>query len=203
MVMRRRGKRLRLLRWTGWTVAGIVMATVLFIPATAPFGWRFDLVVTGSMVSAFDVGGLVITRPVLSDDVAVGDPILFREKDAEAYICHRVIAIKEMNNELFFQTKGDANKYPDLDLVSSPVSEVIFYVPHVGKVASYLNQTPITFMGKKLSVTILLVLVLALTAVGIELKNIWEWTFSRELKRHQEVLKKRREKALKRRYRFV
>jgi len=194
---------LRLLRWSGWMVAGIVMAAVLFIPATAPFGWRFDLVVTGSMEPAFDVGGLVVTRPVPSKDVAVGDPILFKEKDAEAYICHRVIDIKEMNNEVFFQTKGDANEYPDPDLVSSQVSEVIFYVPHVGKVASYLNQTPIIFMGKELSVTILLVLALGLMAIGLELKNIWEWTFNRELKRHQEVLKKRREKALKRRYRFA
>lgn len=200
---RRRGKRLRLLRWVGWTVAGIVMAAVLFIPATAPFGWRFDLVVTESMAPAFDVGGLVITRPVPSNDVAVGDPILFREKGAEAYMCHRVIDIKEMNNELFFQTKGDNNEYPDPDLVSSPVSEVILYVPHVGKVASHLHQTPITFMGKELSVALLLVLVLGLTAVGIEMKNIWEWTFRRELKRHREVLKKQREKALKRRYRFA
>ena len=200
---RRRGKRLRLLRWVGWTAAGVVMAAVLFIPATAPFGWRFDLVVTDSMAPAFDVGGLVVTRPVPSKDVAVGDAILFREKDAEAYICHRVIDIKEMNNELFFQTKGDNNEYPDPDLVSSPVSEVILYVPHVGKVASHLHQTPIVFMGKELSVALLLVLVLGLIAISVELKNIWEWTFRGELKRHREAVKKRREKALKRRYRFA
>jgi hypothetical protein len=117
-----------------------------------------------------------------------------------------VIDIKEIDSQLFFQTKGDANAYPDPDLVSSQnfIGKTILYIPHVGKVAylSRLHETLVTLMGKKISVALLLILVVGLVVIGTELKNMSEWIFSPDLRRRREILKKRKKRALRRKRRF-
>lgn len=160
------------------------------------------------MEPAFNAGGMVVTQPAEPKDIKVGDPILFRQPliEAEARICHRVIDIKEIDSELFFQTKGDANEYPDSDPVFAQnlIGKTIFYIPQVGNIAylSRLHETPIALMGKKISLALLLIVVIGLTVVGTELKNMWEWIFRPHVKRHREILKKRKQRALKRKHRF-
>lgn len=189
-----------LIKCVGSLTLGIVISTFLFILIASFFGWRFDVVPTKSMEPAFQPGGMVVTRPAELRDVSIGDPILFREPsiEAEALICHRVIDIKEIDKELFFQTKGDANEYPDWDLVSRQnfVGKTIFYLPHVGNIAyrSHLHETPIIFMGRKISLAMLLVLVIGLIVIGTELENILEWMFNPHLKRRQEIFKKRKQR---------
>lgn len=166
---------------------------------------------TKSMEPAINPGGMVVTRPVGMGDIKVGDTILFTEPhiEKEARICHRVIDIKQIDSQLFFQTKGDANEYPDPDLVSPQnfIGKTIFYVPRVGNIAylSHLHATPITFMGKKISVALLVILAIGLTVIGTELKNMWEWIFRPHVKRRQEILKKRNRglKAKRRRERVL
>jgi len=171
------------------------------------FGWRFDIVPTGSMAPAINPGGMVVTRPAEPEDIRVGDTILFREPyiEAEARICHRVIDIKEIDSQLFFQTKGDANEYPDPGLVSPQnfIGKTIYYLPHVGNIAylTHLHETPIVFMGKKISIAMLLILIIGLIVIGTELKNMWEWIFRPHVKRRQEVLKKQKYKLKARRRR--
>lgn len=188
----------RPVKLAGWLIFGMLISAILFVPIASFWGWHFDVVPTTSMEPAFNPGGMVVTQPVEMEDIKVGDPILFRELqiEGEALICHRVIDIKEIDNELFFQTKGDANEYPDSDLVSSQnfVGKTIFYLPHVGNIAfqSHFHETPIAFLGKKVSIGQLIIAVIALIVVGMELENILEWAFRPHLKRRQEVLKKRR-----------
>ena len=169
------------------------------------FGWRFDVVPTGSMAPAIKPGGMVVTRPAELKDIKVGDTILFRQSliEKEARICHRVIDVREIDSQLFFQTKGDANKYPDPDMVSSQnfIGKMIFYLPRVGNIAylSHLHETPVTLMGKKISVALLIILAIGLTVIGTELKNMWEWISNPHVKRRREILKKRKERLAKRR----
>lgn len=184
------------------------MLPVLFMVTASFFGWHFDLVPTKSMEPAFNPGGMVVTRPVEMEDIEVGDAILFRAPyiEQEARIVHRVIDIKEIDEELFFQTKGDANEYADLDLVTPQnfIGKMIFYLPRVGNIAYLfrLHETPITLMGRELSVALLFILAIGLTVIGMELKNMWGWTSSPHLRRRQGRLKKRRERILQRRRRF-
>jgi signal peptidase I len=159
------------------------------------------------MEPTFNPGGMVVTRPVKPEDIKVGDTILFQEPVSSGFICHRVIDIKGTGRELFFQTKGDANEYPDPDPVSLQnfIGKTIFYIPQVGKIAylSRLHETPIIFMGNKISVAMLIILALGLTVIGMEFKNIWELTSGTELKEYQEVVKRRKAEVLKRRRRFA
>lgn len=160
------------------------------------------------MEPAFNPGGMVLTRPAEMEDIKVGDAILFIEQHIaeETRICHRVVDIKEIDSQLFFQTQGDANEYPDPDLVSSQnfIGKTIYYLPHIGNMAYRLrlNETPITLMGMKFSVALLIILALGLTVIGAESKNMWERTFTPHLKRHQEMLKKRKERLAKRKKGF-
>jgi len=174
---------------------------------TASFvGWHFDVVPTESMEPAFSPGGMVVTRPVELKDIEVGDAILFREPATGGSICHRVINIEEIDSQLFFQTKGDANEYPDSDPVSSQnfIGKTISYIPNVGKIAylSRLHETAIVFMGRKLSIAFLLIIVIGVSIIGLESNNIGEWIFTPHLKRRQEILKKRKERLAKRKRRF-
>jgi len=172
------------------------------------FGWHFDVVPTKSMEPAFNPGGMVVTRPVEMEDIKIGDPILFREPyiEQEARICHRVIDIKNIDSQLFFQTKGDAAEYADSDLVSSQnfIGKTIYYLPRVGNIAYlfHLHETAIVFMGKELSLGLLIIVAIGLTVIGTELKNIWGWIFTPHLKRRKEMLKKRKERLTKRKRGF-
>ena len=171
------------------------------------FGWHFDVVPTGSMEPAFNPGGMVITRPAEPEEIKLGDPILFREPTTGGSICHRVIAIKEVDGQLFYQTKGDANEYADPDLVSSQdlIGKTILYIPGVGNIAylSRLHATPITVFGKPISVAMLIVAAAGLTVIGLEFKNIYEWVFRPHVKRRQEIFKKRKFRLARRKRMFA
>jgi len=190
----------------GWLIFGVVILPVLFILTASFLGWHFDVVPTKSMEPAFNPGGMVVTRPVELEDITIGDPILFREPATGGLICHRVISIEEVDGELFFRTKGDANEYPDADLVSSQdfIGKVVLYVPHIGNIAylSRLHETAITVMGQSVSLASLIILAVGLTVIGMEFNNIWEWTSGHKSERREEVLKKRKERLAARKRGF-
>jgi len=195
----------KLMKWIGWLIAGAVISVFLFVVVASQFGWYFNVVMTKSMEPAFSPGGMIITRPVAMENINVGDPILFKKLgigEREALICHRVIDIKEIDRELYFQTKGDAQERPDPDLVSSQnfLGKTIFYIPQIGNIAyqTHLPKTPITLMGKEISVAVLMIVVIGLILIGMEIKNVWEWMTNPYLKRRQEILKKRKERMKRR-----
>ena len=189
----------------GWLIFGIVIFMFLFILTASFWGWHFDVVPTKSMEPAFSPGGMVVTKPAALEDIEVGDAILFRELlvEEEARICHREIDIKEIDQQLFFQTKGDANEHPDSDLVSSQnfLGKTIFYVPRVGHISylSHLHESPITLMDTNISIAFLVISAVGLTVISTELKNMWEWISRPHMKRRQERLKIRHQRVLQHR----
>jgi len=195
----------RLINLVGWLICGIVILPVLFILTASFLGWHFDVVPTRSMEPAFNPGGMVITRPVELEDITIGDPILFRIPglEEEARMVHRVIEITRIDDQILFRTKGDANEYPDLDLVSSQhlIGKTILYVPYIGNIAylSRLYETPIAFMGKGISMALLLITAIGLTAISTELLDVWEWTFRPHVRRRQDILKKRKDRLRRQR----
>ena len=190
----------KLMKWIGWLIIGLVISVFLFGIIASQLGWRFDLMAGKSMEPTYDLGGMIVTRPAAMEEIKVGDPILFREPkiEKEALICHRVIEIREIDKELYFQTKGDANEYPDLDLVSSQnfVGKTRFYIPQIGEIAhrTQLHTTALTVMGKEISVAALIIVVICLILIGMVLRDIWGWMTNPYLKRRQEILKKRKER---------
>ncbi len=114
------------------------------------FGWRVDVVGSGSMEPELKVGSLAITRPVKPEDIAVGDIITFSPRGVtlnENMVSHRVIGVNK-NSPLYFETKGDANAQVDPFTVPARnlVGRVEFHAPYLGYVAQFL-RTPWGFLS--------------------------------------------------------
>jgi signal peptidase len=142
--MRRRFK-----HW--WTAPiALLIALVMLLAAAVLFaphlGWRIDNVLSGSMSPAITVGSAVVTQPVDTQAIEVGDIITYRSPRNGEMTTHRVVGI-EGESLRYFQTKGDANEDPDPYTVPSANVEgrVLFDVPLLGYVADFV-KTPLGFI---------------------------------------------------------
>ncbi|MEM5804688.1 MAG: S26 family signal peptidase [Candidatus Aenigmatarchaeota archaeon] len=63
---------------------------------------------TGSMRPTFDDDTLIIAKPV---DLRVGDIVLYRR--GSDLIVHRIVAIEERSEGIFYKMKGDNNLWDD------------------------------------------------------------------------------------------
>lgn len=110
------------------------------------FGFSFVELVSGSMSPVYEKGDIVIAKNVSSQDVEMGDVIIFVSSDPiiEGHLnCHRVIGIDfDENGKRFFTTKGDANstadRYPVYD--SDVVAKVIAGARWLSKIISLLKS---------------------------------------------------------------
>lgn len=83
------------------------------------FEYQPIAIVSNSMYPVFKRGDAVIFSKVNEKslkEIEKGTIIIYRIGNQQ--IVHRVIAIKKVKGEIFYQTKGDANNSPDLELVS-------------------------------------------------------------------------------------
>jgi len=128
----------------GFALVILLMVAAVFTYLAPHLGWQVNAVLSGSMEPELKVGGLVVTRPVEPEAIAVGDIIIFRPRAAgENLISHRVIGIEE-HSPLYFKTKGDANDDPDPLTVPARnvVGKICFHVPFMGYAAQFLKTTP-------------------------------------------------------------
>jgi signal peptidase I, archaeal type len=141
------------------------MLAAVFTFLAPRFSWRVDAVFSGSMEPELKVGGVVITRPVDTEELKVEDIIAFYSPVNEQLTSHRVIEIKQ-GSQLQFQTKGDANEDPDPFIVpaNNVVGKICFHIPYLG----YCSQAVKTRLGFLLALGIP-----ALIIIVMELKNIW------------------------------
>ncbi len=135
--------------YLGLILAIAIMTTAMLTYIAPHFGWRVDVVVSGSMEPELKAGSLVITRPVEPQEVMVGDIIAFSPQGVtlgENGVIHRVIGIEEAS-PLYFKTKGDANDNPDPFMVPARnlVGRIWFKVHYVGYFIGFL-RTPGGFL---------------------------------------------------------
>ncbi len=135
--------------YLGLILAIAVMTTAMLTYLAPHFGWRLDVVTSGSMEPELKTGSLVMTRPVSPQEVVVGDIIVFSPNGVtlgETGVIHRVIGIKEAS-PLYFKTKGDANDSPDPFMVPARnlVGRIWFKVHYAGYFIALL-RTPWGFL---------------------------------------------------------
>ena len=154
----------------------ILLMTVAVFTFMAPhFGWRVDVVFSGSMEPELKVGGVVITRPVETEDIKVGDIITFYSPLSEKLTSHRVIAVEE-GSSFYFQTSGDANEDGDSFIVPAQnvVGKVCFHLPYFGYATQFI-KTPLG---------LLLTLCLpGIIIIGMEIRNIWQVLSEQQIER--------------------
>jgi len=148
----------------GAAILVILIAAAAFTFLAPRFGWRVDAVFSGSMEPEIEVGSVLVTRPVDTETIKVGDIITFESPLSEIPMTHRVIAM-EKGSELNFQTKGDANE--DTDPITVPAQNVLgkvfFHVPYFGYVSQFA-KAPLGFM--------LLLCIPGLIIVVMEIRNV-------------------------------
>ena len=93
-------------------------------------GYRLFRIISGSMVPEFNVDEVVICRDTNSDDIKIGDIIVYRGKTGELtnrLIMHEVIDKKEVEGNLIFNVKGIQNTTGDPDVYASQILGVVVH----------------------------------------------------------------------------
>lgn len=147
----------------------ITASGILFAYFDVPGGIKLYTVQSGSMEPAIRAGSLVSIRPV--DTYQTGDIITFKaEKDRDVpnpryTTTHRIINIEKEDDAVFYQTQGDANEAPDIELVAQDLvlGRMIFSLPYLGY--------PVSF-AKTQEGLILLVIIPATIIIYSELVNV-------------------------------
>lgn len=149
-----------------WNTAGTVLVSLMVILAVLLWGCRLlgmkaFVVQSGSMEPAYHVGSLVYVRPVDASKLQVGDVITF-ELGGGLLGTHRIVKIQNVEHNLSFITKGDANNDTDSVPVQPEniVGRVNFTIPYLGYLAAYIQQPPGVYVMISVVSTILLLTII-------------------------------------------
>ena len=151
-------------------ISSILMASLVFIGMSVPglLGFKTMVVTSGSMEPTILTGDAVIIRPTPPNSVSwnfkdgfvgIGDVITFTPFGAGGMVTHRVMDIKEIQGDTFFQTKGDANDTPDSNLAAGGAvyGKVVLTLPKFG----YVLHFTATALGKGLLIILPILILMA------------------------------------------
>jgi signal peptidase I len=154
----------------GGRVAAILLLFLIisgsFFTIISPFfGWRTEVVISGSMEPAIQTGSVVIVRPIVPDTIRKGDIIMYSSLDMTSLTTHRVVSVNS-DPILRFITKGDANKNSDITPIvpGQIVGIVAVTIPYLGILTQFI-KTPLGFT--------LFFLVPAMILIGREVLDLW------------------------------
>ncbi len=87
-------------------------------------------------------GSVVIAKPV--KEYKVKDIVTIRTQEQKKTVTHRIIKKIEENNQVMFETKGDANTYKDGDVLlpQNIIGKVLFSIPLVGYPIAFSRTLP-------------------------------------------------------------
>lgn len=117
----------------------LVLLAAAGLVVLVAMGYRPLVVYSGSMDPAIATGSVVLVRPVRAESINVGDVIAVALNDKGSLITHRVQAKQLVDGRWLFQTKGDANNFPDPQpfFVEQAAGKVSFHIPWAGYAVVY------------------------------------------------------------------
>lgn len=126
------------------TILVLLVTSVLFVMITPFFGWRTEIVLSGSMEPAIPTGSVVVSRPIAANEVREGDIIMFASLAGHSLTTHRVVKVEPTSDGFHFITKGDAVKGADINPVvpGQLVGIIVFCVPLLGYLIAFI-RTPL------------------------------------------------------------
>lgn len=127
-------------------VAIVILLIVSILPITGNV--KFMIVQSGSMEPMIKKGSIVMVKP--ATDYNIGDVITFNQYNPKnPPITHRIVEIKQVDNQISYITKGDANKGEDGEGVSKKdiVGKVLFNVPYIGYVVGALKKPQVFLLA--------------------------------------------------------
>ena len=156
---------IRIVRTAAVLLLILIVSGSLFTIISPFFGWRTEVVISGSMEPAIRTGSIVIARPTLPEAIRTGDVIMFFSPDRKSLTTHRVVGV-ESDSGLRFITRGDANKNADMNAVEpgQVVGTVVHTIPYIGHLVHFI-KTPLGF--------IVFLLIPAVILIGREILDLW------------------------------
>jgi signal peptidase I len=156
-----------LLRFFGWTAAGVAVGLALALVAPLAFGARPLTVLSGSMEPTLHTGDVVVSKRVSPTRVRPGDIVTFHDPErGGALVTHRVRSMRVHGRKIDFITRGDANNASEHWSVAADgeLGRTLYRVPLVGRL----------FMLGRSHGAAFILLALALAALVIlEVVAIW------------------------------
>ena len=122
-------------------VVGIVVILTILLVGVKLAGLDIFTVLSGSMEPAYKTGSVIYVKETDEKDLMIGDVITFYLDD-HTIATHRIVRLTEINGELAFFTKGDANEVEDAVAVPSGrvVGKVVLTIPYLGYWVTYLQS---------------------------------------------------------------
>ena len=132
-----------------WNIASttlviLVVVCALLLMGSRLLGYQVFTVISGSMEPTYSVGDLLYVQKVNPTTIKVDDPITFLINEGSAVATHRVTRVEEREGDLYFYTKGDANKDEDQQPVheKNVLGVPRFAIPKLGYVSDYVQNPP-------------------------------------------------------------
>ena len=138
---------------TNFTVAykdkkkNIIIITIILIIATqitmlisCQFKYGILVIGSGSMTGAINIGDTVIYEQYKKQTINKGDIIVFNSMGIKTI--HRVIEIENVNNEIRYITKGDANEKEDIGYITKNniIGITKFKIKYIGYPTLWLRE---------------------------------------------------------------
>lgn len=110
-------------------------------------GYKFFIVLTGSMSPNINVGDLIIVKESSADGIEVGDVITYSVGN-DNVVTHRVKEVIN-NNQIQFITQGDANNVEDMHPVSHEnlVGKVVYQLVGMGSKIQFIQENILIVVG--------------------------------------------------------
>jgi len=138
-------------------------------------GYKFFVVLTGSMEPELPVGDLIIVKSIDPMEIKTEDVITFQSSQSNNIITHRVKGISN-NENMEFVTKGDANNVEDPYPVDSEnvIGKVSGHLPKVGGVLKFVQT----------NAKVVLIIILAIATVLSFINGLKKAKVSKEVTVH-------------------
>ena len=114
--------------------------TSLIMLISCKFQYGAVVVATESMTGEINRGDAIIYEEYDDEIINEGDVLVFNKGNIK--VVHRVIKIENVNNEVRYYTKGDANESPDAGYItkSNIIGKVELKVSYVGYPTVWLRN---------------------------------------------------------------
>ncbi|MGL5354185.1 MAG: signal peptidase I [Clostridium sp.] len=119
-------------------------------------GYRFYVVLTGSMQPNIKVGDLIVVKDTAREEVKVNDVITFGSGNSSNITTHRVIDILPNNGEVKYITKGDANNTQDPSPVEGDrlIGKVVKVIPKIGNIIGWIKNNLVIVLVVAVGITL-------------------------------------------------
>ena len=127
--------------WVNGVLIGLVVLLAIALVGVRLVGLDIYVVLSGSMEPEYQTGSVIYVKDVDPEDLEVRDVITYR-LDEDTIATHRIIEITEVDGQLAFRTKGDANDMEDAAAVpaSQVVGKPVFTIPYLGYLVEYIHS---------------------------------------------------------------